>query len=789
MSSISTSERVQVLLGQAIELIRHDNLRQASEPLREATSLEPDNVKVKEAWKTLQSSESHGPLLLLLRSFVQNDNENDGKKALEVLRQRQISPDDAVEAVQLILEATGSSVLLDSLTGTLLNRNLAVRSIFVQRFQDNNVTNDFNNFWERGADSFNAITAIPLDDVAWTSKDAQSTAQCDIFNLCESMMLEAGIEHQEKAMKAIARQLATAPENVKPLLDEDLFDAVLSALDIRHKVSLRSQAMLATSKLLETTKEEGEAIFANFITSHVARQHIDDLIIAFSAASAAFPIIPAVAAKLFLTESFLEHLVVLLEKHESQRLEQAALELMSAACVDKACREAVQKQATDWLQLVEGAHKGLATLVLSKISAGEGDVSAQLSALVLSDKKEESEQAIEGLAYTSLQPKVKEVIALNGALLGKLVEQLKASKASTFGALTVLANVTAYKSPLSDEQKKMSQLKAYANAAKPTNSEDPLDEDKHVTARCRKVLDAGAVPALVAPSKTASATATGLTVQILLSLAKEQKHRATMAQQGAIKLLLQSLSKLPSSDTSRNASHALARILISVNPSHVFTSGLPASSAAAPLVALLKPDETGEQRDLLPMFESLLALTNLASMEDDSIRELIIRQAWTRLEDLLLSNNTLIQRASVELVCNLMASPTCVAKFADGSKPASNRMHILLALADVEDLATRRAAGGALAMLTEWDAAVEAVLSKARGVKIILGLCDDDSDELRHRGVACLANVVSAPGDAGTKGIAKVKEEGGVETLKEMLRKTKDPTILSIGISALKKLV
>ena len=80
-------------------------------------------------------------------------------------------------------------------------------------------------------------------------------------------------------------------------------------------------------------------------------------------------------------------------------------------------------------------------------------------------------------------------------------------------------------------------------------------------------------------------------------------------------------------------------------------------------------------------------------MEDNTARELIIRQSWETMENqLLLSGNTLVQRASVELVCNLMLSPTGVTKFADGGAKAKTRMHILLALADVEDVATRRAA-------------------------------------------------------------------------------------------------
>jgi hypothetical protein len=177
-------------------------------------------------------------------------------------------------------------------------------------------------------------------------------------------------------------------------------------------------------------------------------------------------------------------------------------------------------------------------------------------------------------------------------------------------------------------------------------------------------------------------------------------------------------------------------------------------------------------------------------MDDDAPRNLLLRAAWPTLENsLLLSSNSLVQRASVELVCNLMASPAGVAKFADGSKQASARMHILLALADVEDFATRRAAGGALAMLTEWDAAVGAVLEKERGVRIVLGMCDDESEEIVHRGYVVLLNVVSAPGGVGEWGLERVMGEGGVEVVKESLRKAKNAEVLGVGVQVLKKLV
>lgn len=450
-------------------------------------------------------------------------------------------------------------------------------------------------------------------------------------------------------------------------------------------------------------------------------------------------------------------------------------------------------------------HRALAALVLAKIAGtSQDDITAKLSSLVLNSDDEQS-HAVEGLAYTTLQAKVKESVTKNDTLVKKLVEGFSqlGQNSSAFGYLTVFYNLTVYRSTRTEEQKKIAQLKAYANSEK-LQPDNPLDDDAHVTARCKKLLDAGLVPALVTFGKQAtSLTLIALVVRVILAISKEQKHRSKMAQQSAVRILLQIRDRLVKMDKTtdtaverasieRAAAHALARLLISINPAHVFSSGLAPTTAVSSIVLLLSDDPDAEYRDLLPTFEALLALTNLASMEDASARELTIRNVFDandKLEELLFSPNVLVQRASVELLCNLMLSPYCIEKFADGSAAAERRLQILLALADVEDLATRRAAGGALAMLTEWDTAASAVLKKERGLAVLLSLCEDANDELKHRGLVCLANMVNIPGEVGVRGARELKALHGADVIKDVLKATRKQEILAAGVEILKKLV
>lgn len=409
------------------------------------------------------------------------------------------------------------------------------------------------------------------------------------------------------------------------------------------------------------------------------------------------------------------------------------------------------------------------------------------------DHSTDPQHSVEGLAYASIQPKIKESIAGNGPLLKKLVETLTSAQPrspTTYGALSIFVNLTRYRPALTDEQQKMSQLKAYADAAGKMAGPDILDDDQHVAERCQAVFKAGIIPVLVTHSKNGSPASLGLIISIINSMAVTKSLRGPLAQQGAVKLLLVGWASVPETDTAnkRTAAHALARILISTNPALVFGGNRsnPINAAIRPLVSILPPDPAAETRDLLPTFESLMALTNLASMDDESTRSSMIRLAWSHIEEQLLSSNTLVSKAAAELVCNLMQSPDGIALYADGSPKAGARLHILLALADAEDEATRSAAGGALATITSFEPVVRYVTQRPRAVKVILGLCNDPHPGLRHRGVVIIYNLVMAEGEAGQLAREKVIAEEGVEALKECLKQSRQPEVVQIAAEALK---
>ena len=814
--------RVEELAHRATALLDSGDVEKAAQLLREAASIDPENENVRKVWDLVRQEEQGHSLVKYCNKWLAHEKDDDGEEALDYMHRHQLSSEAAEEAMEVMLQYSGEADMADEITGELLKHLGAQKPVAKALIEQPTIT--FNLMFDRGDDSMSAITSMMLDKASWPSEKERIAAERDAFQLALAQMMLAGQDYPERAMKVISRLLGAESHNLNGLIDADGFDVILSQLDIRAPNVLRSQATLATLKLLELAPESAQQLISQYVVKRVKRPTPDGLILAFSAAASVFPMSPQAAAQLFLSQGFLEAFVHLVTEWKSARLEQAALELLSAACVDGPCREAMRKTLSVWLKAIaerspDKKRSEQAALILVKIKdalpEGEEPKISEDTAedqdqlvrrfrdIVISTDGADKQHSIEGLAYASVAPKVKEELADDDGFMKHLIKELKSvdsGNAALFGGLTIISNLTVYLPVQTEEQRKMSQLKAYANSTKPKEP-DVLDNDQHVTARCKKVLNADVMPLLVKCSTKASPATQNLILQILVSISKDKSHRGKMAQQGAVKLLLQIYDNLSSVTNStgttpntqqetipRSAAHALARILISINPTHVFgSSGASLTSAIRPLTALLTPDPSEDAPNLLPVFESLLALTNLASTSDSACAA-IVRVTFPAIEDLMLSSNKLVRRGAVELACNLCAAPEGVALFADGSPPARQRMNVLCAMADVDDVATRRAAGGALAMLSEWDAAADALLARDRAVANVLGLVADDNDELRHRGVVVLANLVGVPGDVGKRAVEAIKKEDGANIVSEMLKKTKVRDIMEAGIEVLKAL-
>ncbi|KAI1760607.1 myosin-binding striated muscle assembly central-domain-containing protein [Hypoxylon sp. FL1150] len=631
------------------------------------------------------------------------------------------------------------------------------------------------------------------------------------------------------------------------VIDDVCVDTILGYLDMRQADSVRGHAALTASAYLKAAGDNAPDALRKFFFDRVKRGTYDDYIVAFCVAAAIFPLSPDMTADIFLTEGFLPSLDPLMRrKWKSRKVETACLEMLNAASMNVQCRQAIQKYCTDWLEevvdqdpneLFKAIHsadpevqvtagsiamrrhseavQNLAAVILAKLRAvpsaqptTEGseprieqattsieDLSKMFSSMLLRDPESGKRHSVEGLAYATIQPAIKEDVARNPELLTTLIKILADAPAKsplTYGALSIFTNLTRYQPAQTEEQKKMTQLKAYADAAGKLAAPNPLNDDDHVSERCKRVFEAKIVPVLVTHSRHGSVASLNLIVLIISSLSVTTSLRGQLAQQGAVNLLIAAFTALPDSEpqAKRTAAQALARILISTNPAHVFggTRARPQSSAIRPLIFILPSDPAAETRDLLPTFEALMALTNLASTDDDT-RTTIIRTAWPEIEEQLLSSNAMVSKAAVELICNLVQCLEGIALYAADTPQAANRLHILLALADAEDEGTRSAAGGALASLTGYEAVVTGILRRKRGVEVVLGLCGEKSEDLRHRGVFVVYNMIACEGDIGKNARKEVREKNGIEILKECAKSSRRAEVVEVTIQALKVLL
>ena len=803
--------------------------------MREAASLAPENPKVKAAFERIQKDDQQHILWKLCNRFVHENDDEAGRDAIQYLGRSAEAPSEvAGECTDLILDCykCKNASMRDDILAGLLRESLVAKAVLAKRLQGGDggaaTTIAFEQIYNIGDGAANGIVAATLELSAWSTDAAREACEKDIFQLYLAKLMEVGDDHEGRAMKGISRLLAADAPRLSPLMDDDTVDMILSKLDYRNPTEIKSQGTLAVAKYLEASESKGQFALTKYVTSKIAQQKNEDLVLAFSAAAAVFPVAQSMASSLFLIEGFVSSLPPLLEKKaKSEKVEHAALEMLSAACIDSACRDAITKHCTVWLQQTMEAGKGerssLAAIVLAKLSGpsshanaqedkgenGVDDLVSRLQKMLVGDSLVEKQGSIEGLAYASVQSKVKAQLAKDKAFLEALVKDLRESKEGApmaFGCLTVLNNLTRYPPNLSEEQKRMTQLKAYANAAsgaaRSPAEADPFDKESAVTARCKAVLDAGTVPALVCVGRILSPASIALLFSIVLSLSWPQSHRGIIAQQGGVKLLLQLYMKINGADAGsvrarHTAAHALARILTSVDPKLVFPrSGTPnETSAVQPLISLLTEDQllaSESPRDLLPTFEALLALANLLvnpyGDASSSCGDLIARLVQPALDDLILHDNLRIRRAATQLVPNLVQHAAGITLFADGSDAAARRLHILLALSGSDDVETRKAAGGALAILCGYEPTVKTITHQERGIELLLAMLEDPDDEVVYRGVYAIAGTVMTGGDIGKAAKTKMKEFGLEDKLEIIVEKSKLPQSAEMAATALNAL-
>ncbi|XP_058821902.1 protein unc-45 homolog B [Topomyia yanbarensis] len=340
--------------------------------------------------------------------------------------------------------------------------------------------------------------------------------------------------------------------------------------------------------------------------------------------------------------------------------------------------------------------------------------------------------AVEGLAYLTLDADVKEKMVEDRAAIQGLIELAKTGDQSAiYGVVTTLVNlVNAY-----EKQEILPELKQLAAFAKHHIPEEhELDDADFVSGRIIVLANEGVTAGLVALCKTESDNSKEMIARVFNALCGEQEVRGKVVQQGGAKVLLP-LSLKGTDNGKRHAAQALSRIGITINPEVAFP-GQRNLEVIRPLMNQLHPDYSS-----LENFEALMALCNLAAMNESTRQRILKEYGLSKIESYLGEDHTLLRRASTQVICNLVQSPDVVASH----EKENDRVKLLALLTQEEDEETAMAASGALAYLTAVsEKCCEKMFSPASWLEIFQTLVANPSPEVQYRGMVIIYNVVKS---------------------------------------------
>ncbi|KAJ3264380.1 hypothetical protein HDU77_008684 [Chytriomyces hyalinus] len=585
---------------------------------------------------------------------------------------------------------------------------------------------------------------------------------------------------------------------------EDL--QALSAADVSSSPSaaLRNVVPVAIARFLDPISNEKnqphvtevKSIFSNCIIRFLESTRNEERTQGLMSLTSLFTANPSFASPILLRESVIPEILDMLE-FETDSVQEATLHMLSAACADQACRKLISSAECSkvLMQFWKGerkasdAVKSAAAGVLVKVTfvdkemeksvfADRALVDGFINALKRSSGGEgargaaDAANAVESLAYLTVRGSVKEVIVKDAALVKALIAMLKKDdKSIQYGVVTIFTNLTALRRRLSEEEEQLMKLKEVSGEA--VMKADPLDDDKQVEARGIKLVAAGLVSPLCAISASATVSLSAAIAQLFLNLCNDKRNRGKIVQDGGVKALSLIIQKLVSPTESPAyliAVQAIAKIAITTDPNLAFTPVSRALDLVRPLVHLLNSDSS------LQNFEGLMALTNLASYSDSVRARIVSAQGVKAMEYLQFNDNTLVRRAATESLCNMMFEPSVFDSYVT-SKMGEGRLSMMVALCDVDDYETRRAAAGALAILSSSPDACRLIIGDtARGVDMILGLLFHEEEhanpELLHRGVEICKNVAAVGGTLAQRlesvGIVKVLRGVALHPMKEI---------------------
>ncbi|XP_011163393.1 protein unc-45 homolog B [Solenopsis invicta] len=347
--------------------------------------------------------------------------------------------------------------------------------------------------------------------------------------------------------------------------------------------------------------------------------------------------------------------------------------------------------------------------------------------------------AVEGLSYLTFDAEVKEKLIEDQQAVQAMIELAKTGDQSIlYGVVTTLVNLcNAY-----DKQELIPEMIELAKFAKHhIPQEHELDDVDFVNKRLCALAKADVTSALVSLAKTDSQNSKELIARVFNAICSQQEVRGMIVQQGGAKALLP-LALDGTDKGKKQASQALARLTITINPEVAFP-GQRIMEVVRPFINLLNPECSA-----LENFEALMALCNLAGV-NDSVRNRILKEGgFQKIEAYMYEDHYMLKRAATEVINNLIMSDEVIHYF----EQENDRVKYLVILCQDEDEVTCMAAAGGLAMLTPRSVkACEKIFDSKDWLESLHFLLANPNSELQHRGVVIVLNMIRSTKDVAAK--------------------------------------
>ena len=456
---------------------------------------------------------------------------------------------------------------------------------------------------------------------------------------------------------------------------------------------------------------------------------------------------PEIGASILEKEGMLAGIVDTVE-FELEDIQFAVVELISNAASFSKSRKIVDSTATQFLlkcsqqsansQLRIAAYSALIKLMMDdakiqKELVSNTSVLSLFTQILVNPETSKSmkSRVLEALSFISIHVKVKEAVITDKPLLMHLQKMISVQTdlASQYALAVIFLNLTCFPKQLTAEEIQLKKLQHMANGNAKTETEDTT---KNVENRIKILVKMGLISTLNSLNIESENTKL-VFAKIALAISTDQTNRGSMIQSGYIRKLL-AISKSKNEDAVLVASQTLAKIAITSDPTLAFKGEL-SVEVLRPLVFLLTKGGP------LAQFEALMGLTNLAGV-DDRLREHIIRlDGLAAIQELQFSTNVLIHRAATEAIANLIYHPVVFSMFLSKN---SQLLKVMVALCDDDDFNTRRAASGAIAVLSSEPDSIPLLFALSRFEEILLQLLGSDNPEILHRSIEIAKNVAKS---------------------------------------------